>query len=106
MIIYNITFHIENSVLTECVNFLKSTYIPLATQSGFMHSPGFHRILPHEDEVDGSSYAVQFKVKNIETLNYWIEREGVSLSQLLVKKFGPKVMGFTTVLEEIALNNG
>lgn len=106
MIIYNITFHIENSVLAECVNFLKSTYIPLATQSGFMHSPCFHRILPHEEDVDGSSYAVQLKVKNIETLNYWIEKEGVALSQLLVKKFGSRVIGFTTVLEEIALNNG
>ena len=37
----------------------------------------------------------------MDTLNYWIENEGRSISKQLVDKFGQKVVGFTTVLEEI-----
>ena len=103
MIIYNITFHIEKDILPDCLNFLKSTYIPLATQSGFMHSPRMHRVLPHVDEEEGNSYAIQFRVKNVDTLNYWIEQEGLRLSHELVRRFGSKVIGFTTVLEEVEL---
>lgn len=103
MIIYNITFHIENDILPDCLNFLRLTYIPLATQSGFMHTPCLHRILPHAEEENACSYAVQFRVKNIDTLNYWIEQEGQQLSRLLVHRFGDKVIGFTTVLEEMDL---
>lgn len=103
MIIYNITFHIEKDIVPECLNFLKSIYIPLATQSGFMHSPCLHRVLPHSEEEEGCSFAVQFRVKNIDTLNYWIEREGQAISRQLIQQFGSKVIGFTTVLEEIEL---
>ena len=103
MIIYNITFHIEKDIVPECLNFLKSIYIPLATQSGFMHSPCLHCVLPHSEEEEGCSFAVQFRVKNIDTLNYWIEREGQAISRQLIQQFGSKVIGFTTVLEEIEL---
>ena len=68
-----------------------------------MHSPCLHRVLPHSEEEEGCSFAVQFRVKNIDTLNYWIEREGQAFSRQLIQQFGSKVIGFTTVLEEIEL---
>ena len=86
MIIYNITFHIEKDIVPECLNFLC-----------------LHRVLPHSEEEEGCSFAVQFRVKNIDTLNYWIEREGQAISRQLIQQFGSKVIGFTTVLEEIEL---
>ena len=50
-----------------------------------------------------NSYAIQFHVKNIDTLNLWIENEGRGISQKLIDRFGRKVVGFTTLLEEIDL---
>ena len=103
MLVYNITFHIDEDIFQACLKFLKSEYIPQVTNSGFMHSQRMHRVLPYQEEADAQSYAVQFRVKNLDTLNYWIENEGLRISKQLADRFGQKVVGFATVLEEIDL---
>ncbi len=103
MLVYNITFHIEEDILQECLEFLKKEYIPQATRSGFLHSPCMRRIFPYDEGEKTNSYAIQFHVKNIDTLNLWIENEGRGISQKLIDRFGRKVVGFTTLLEEIDL---
>ncbi len=100
MIIYNTTFHIDKSVLDEAVDFLKLVYLPQASASGFLTNPLLRKIL-HETEDEGVNFSIQFHVKNIDTLNYWMENEGRALHQKLVTKFGNKVAGFSTLLEEI-----
>lgn len=103
MIIYNTTFNIENDILTECVDYLKKDYIPRAAASGFLMTPYLRRILQDETE-DASCYSVQFHVKNPETLEYWMQNEGRTLQQELVQRFGSKIVGFSTLLEDIALD--
>lgn len=100
MIVYNITFHIENEVLNQALAFLKKSYIPRLAESGFFLSPCLRRIL-HTAEEEGVSYAVQFHVKNIETLNYWLTHEGKGIHKELTDRFGDKMTGFSTLLEEI-----
>lgn len=100
MIIYNITFHVENEVLEEGVQYLKKEYIPKAAASGFLHTPRLRRVMQAEEE-EGCSFAVQFQVKNVETLRCWLQNEGNALHKELVTRFGSKVAGFTTLLEEI-----
>ena len=90
MVLYNITLNIDNDITEACLDYLKRFYVPQATQSGVMHSPKIHKVLPY--------------VKNVDTLNYWIEHEGQHISKRLVERFGDKVAGFTTVLEEIDLS--
>ena len=101
MIIYNTTFHIEKEAHIACVDYLKKEYIPQAGSSGFLLNPRLRRVLQNEEN-EGESYAVQFHVKNVDTLNFWLKREGMALQQTLVTKFGPKVAGFTTLLEEVS----
>ena len=101
MIIYNTTFHIDQQAIAECLDFLKKEFIPAAARSGFLQAPRLRHILPYE-EGEGESYEVQFMVKNIETLNYWLEKEGAALHRQLTDKFGQQVVGFSTLLEEIA----
>lgn len=100
MIVYNTTFHIENEVLEDCLLYLKKTYIPKAAASGFLSRPYLRRVLQVEEE-EGSSFAVQFHVKNVDTLNYWLEQEGRILQKDLAWRFGSKMVGFTTLMEEI-----
>lgn len=100
MIIYNTTFHIENDILEECLHYFRENYLPKAVSSGFLQHPCLRRILNTPSE-EGSSYCVQFHVKNMDTLNYWIQSEGAGLQKELVDHFGNKVVGFTTLLEEI-----
>lgn len=104
MIIYNTTFNIENEVLEECVDYLKKHFIPRAASSGFLRTPYLRRILHNQTE-DAASYSVQFHVKNVETLEYWMQSEGRALQQELVTKFGSKIVGFSTLLEDIDLES-
>lgn len=102
MIIYNTTFHIDQESLKEALQYLKEEYIPKATASGFLHTPGLLRVM-HMAEDGGCSYSVQFRVKNVDTLNFWLQNEGMLLHKGLVSRFGERVAGFSTLLEEIDL---
>lgn len=100
MIVYNTTFHIDNEILDECLHYLKKEYIPKAVASGFLHQPCFRRVMQTVKE-EGSSYSVQFSVKNVDTLNFWLQHEGEAMQKSLVNRFGSKIVGFTTLLEDI-----
>ena len=78
MVLYNITLNIDNDITEACLDYLKRFYVPQPIS--------------------------MFNVKNVDTLNYWIEHEGQHISKRLVERFGDKVAGFTTVLEEIDLS--
>ncbi|MDH6306097.1 hypothetical protein M2459_002759 [Parabacteroides sp. PF5-5] len=100
MIVYNTTFHIDSAILEESVAYLKNIYIPEAVASGFLQQPCLRRIM-HTPEGEGESYSVQFHVKNMDTLEYWLEKEGHGMHQKLTSRFGNKIAGFTTLLEEL-----
>lgn len=102
MIIFNTTFHVEENVCDDYINFIKEVYIIRAVSSGFMHEPRFARIHAQHEE-SGSSYSLQFKVKNVDTLNHWYAIEGEALQKEITDRFGNKALGFVTLLEEIAL---
>lgn len=50
MIVYNITFHIDKTVLEEALTYLKSSYIPRAAASGFLLRPCLRRVMHTPDE--------------------------------------------------------
>lgn len=102
MIIYNTTFHMEEEIREECLRYLKKEYIPQASGSGFLRMPKLMRVMTAPEE-SGASYSLQFRVKNVETLQYWLEQEGTALQHTLTRRFGQKLAGFTTLLEEITL---
>jgi hypothetical protein len=102
MIVYNTTFHIDKDILDDALLYLTKIYIPEAIAGGFLRQPYLRRILQTNEDA-GESYAVQFHVKNIDTLNHWLEKEGAIIHQALLDRFGNKIAGFTTLLEEIDL---
>lgn len=103
MIVYNITFHVENEVLERCLRYLKKTYIPKAAESGLLHNPCLRKIL-HGVPEEGTNLAVQFHVNDVDTLNCWMEKEGMFLQKDIANRFGSKVAGFSTLMEEMDLN--
>ena len=104
MIVYNTTFHIHKEILSECLAFLKSRYIPQAAASGLLHHPYLRRILNSENE-EGESYSVQFHTQDTASLNQWLQQDGRALQQELIDRYQEKIVGFSTLLEEIALGD-
>ena len=104
MIVYNTTFHIHKEILAECLAFPKSHYIPQAAASGLLHNPYLRRILNSENE-EGESYSVQFHTQDTASLNQWLQQDGRALQQELIDRYQEKIVGFSTLLEEIALGD-
>lgn len=102
MIIFNTTFHVGDDVHDDCLLFFRNTYIPQAVNSGFLFDPRLALIHAQHEE-NGVSYSLQFKVKNVETLNHWLASDGQKLQTMLAEQFGNKVLGFITLLEEIPI---
>ena len=88
--------------MTECLEYLKLSYIPKAAASGHLSEPCLRRIMNSEND-EGESFSVQFCTKDISTLNDWIRKEGAALQQELVKRYSNKIVGFSTLLEDIEL---
>ena len=102
MIIFNTTYHVEDEILDDYILFMKENYIITAASSGFLYEPRFCRIHSQHEE-SGSSYSLQFKVKNVDTLNHWFATEGQTLQREMSTRFGNKALGFVTLMEEIDL---
>lgn len=102
MLIFNTTLHLEDSIHDECLEYLKSEYIPKSLVGNFLEQPSLARI-ERQHEESGISYALQFRTKDIDSLNKWAEEVGKYVQQQLTEKFGNKVNGFATLMEEIPL---
>lgn len=100
--IFNTTLHVEDAVHDEFIIFLKTFYVPQALQNPLLSHASLAKI-DRQHEESGVSYALQFKTKDIDTLTKWVEETGENLSLEMNKKFGSKVGGFVTLMEEIPL---
>jgi hypothetical protein len=101
MIIFNTTYCLDHSVVKTGLIWLKESYIPKALDSGQIHTPRLSKIL--SDETDGINYSLQFLVESIEVLEVWYQSTGDLLHQDMVSIFGDKMLGFSTLLEEVEL---
>ena len=100
MIIYNTTFHIEESIQHSFIEYVRQNVIPQATKSGLLTSPRFSRIFDvHEEE--GLSYALEFAAESISILEQWNKTESAAIITPLMEKFENKVAGFSTVMQII-----
>ncbi|TFU93695.1 DUF4286 family protein [Barnesiella sp. WM24] len=97
--VVNTTFHVEESAEAEFIEWIKTEYIPEAQESVKLHSPLFMRILtPMEG---GVGYAVQLQAMSKAHVETWIDSEQPRLLSAMARKFGKKVMFFTTVMEKV-----
>lgn len=101
MIVYNTTFHVDDEILSESIDYLKQEFIPSSICSGILSHPLLQRVI--QDTEAGTSLCVQFHVKDQQTLQDWIRQEGITIQRKLVERFGSKMAGFSTLLDEIDL---
>lgn len=102
MIVYNTTFQVDELLADKFVAYLREVYIPISVKSGVLQKPALRRLI-HE-ELEGASFALQFHVDDREALELWKQRDGKLLQRRLVNVFGNQFVGFSTLLEEIALD--
>lgn len=100
MIIFNTTFHVEESIHNEFIEYMLQIYIPICTKSGLLNSPRLARIFGKEED-EGISYAMEFTAKDLFTFEKWNKEESGNIYTLLMDNFKEKIIGFSTVMQTI-----
>ena len=101
MIVFNTTFHVEEGLHEEFIEYMLQVFIPMSTRSGLLTSPRLARV-HGKDEDQGHSFAMEFQVANLYTLERWNSEESQSVYTPLLEKFKEKLAGFSTVMETIS----
>ncbi len=100
MLVFNTTYTVTNEDARNFVIWVHQVYMPRALEQGKMSKPKLLRVLSHKDEAT-ECFSVQFNVESTADLHTWYTQSGSKLNEELVKMFGDRVVGFSTILEEI-----
>lgn len=101
MIVFNTTFHVENGSDEDFIEFMLQVFIPMSTRSGLLTLPRLARVHGKEEE-QGHSFAMEFQVADLYTLEQWNSEESQAVYAPLLEKFKEKLVGFSTVMETIS----
>jgi len=100
MFVFNTTFHVDEALHEEFIEYMLQHFIPMSTQSGLLRSPRLARIFGKEDD-EGHSYAMEFTVTDVVTLERWNTDESQAVYAPLLEKFREKLIGFSTIMQTI-----
>jgi hypothetical protein len=99
MIIYNVTVNIEESIHDEWLEWIKN-HIPQVLATGKFIDARLTKVLV-EEEMGGTTYAIQYKAKSREVLENYYQNDAADLKQEGFIKFADKMLAFRTELEII-----
>lgn len=102
MVTINTTFHVEDKIEVDFIEYMKNTYIAEAMTDKQLTNARLCKIHAKESE-GGQSYSMQFTFNNLDDLDNWDKNKGQKLNEALVVLFKDKIVGFSTLLEEIEL---
>ncbi len=97
MIVFNTTYNVTNDKAVPFIKWLRTRYIPFATESGELKEARLaHLMVTNEDK--SNSFSLQFIVENVDVLEKWYHKYGATLVHEMESTFGQKVVGFTTIM--------
>lgn len=100
MLVFNTTYTLPNADARNFVIWTHQVYIPKATQSELLSNPRLLRILSHKDQ-ETECFSLQFNVESSALLHKWYSEVGKALSDEMLKMFEERIVGFSTIMEEI-----
>lgn len=100
MIIYNVTTNIHDSVHDTWLKWMKENHIPDVLATGKFSSAKLVRVVV-EEEMGGSTYAVQFFTERRDLLQKYYDEDAPKLRDEVTKLFGDMALSFRTELELI-----
>ena len=100
MIVFNTTFHVDEDIQDEFIEYMVKIFIPKSTKSGMLKSPRFAKVFG-KDSDEGISFAMEFQVTDIVEMERWNSNESHSVFTPLMERFKEKMVGFSTLLQTI-----
>ena len=104
MIIYNTTYNVSNDKAIPFIKWLRTRYIPFATESKELKEARLAHLMV-ENDGNSNSFSLQFTVENVDVLEKWYHKYGAKLLHEMEATFGQKVVGFTTIMTVMDTND-
>lgn len=102
MIILNTTFYVHVSVKDDFLDWLSKGYLSSAAATGLLSDPLCSRLLIEVEE-GCEGYAVQLRAATIDDAVAWHDGKGAELRADLTRRYGERIVFFTTYMESIDL---
>lgn len=99
MYIYNVTVNIENAIKDEWIAWMKETHIPDVMATKLFLSYRFSKVMV--DEESGTTYSIQYAVKDLETFKLYQELYAPKLQKDHQEKYEGKFVAFRTMLHVV-----
>lgn len=100
MVVFNTTFHVEESLKEDFIEYMLQKFIPASTKSGILRSPRLAQIFGEEAD-NGLSFAMEFIVSDLIALEKWNQKESNAVYTPLLNEFKEKIVGFSTIMQTI-----
>lgn len=98
MFIFNTTYLVSDKVHGAWLKWVREQHIPFMLDSTYFSHPQVARVIT-SDKQDGTSFSVQFRVQDMQTLKLWNREYSSLFQENCSQQFGTEVIFFTTVLE-------
>ncbi len=100
MLVYNTTYTMPIKDAREFVIWVHQVMLPKISNDGALKAPRLLRILTHKDS-ETECFGLQFNVEDSSLLHKWYVRQGQQLTEELQKIFDKRIIGFSTIMEEV-----
>lgn len=104
MIVYNTTYTVANADAKNFIIWIHEVYMPKATADGLLSKPRLLQILTHKDP-ETECFSLQMEVESVGLLQKWYAQSGKALVEEMLKTFGDKVVGFSTLMNDVTLSD-
>ena len=100
VIIYNTTYTMPEDDARDFVIWVTQVMLPAIEKDGRLRNPRLLRILSHRDQ-ESECMSLQLEVETTAELHRWYTQQGAELQQELMRTFDQRIVGFSTIMEEI-----
>ncbi len=101
MILYNTSFHIDSTIESDFLSWLKSAVIEQSLANGF-HSPVLSRLLTAV-EPGCSSFALHFQADDQSVVERWESEGRRKIMEDMFNRWGERALAFSTPMEILDL---
>jgi len=100
MMIYNTTYTMPVADARDFVIWVHESMLPRVEKDAVLMHPRLMRVLSHHDR-ESECFSLQFDVEDTAALHRWYVRQGNALMGEILKLFGERVVGFSTLMEYV-----
>ncbi len=101
MILYNVTVNVENSIVTEWLQWMQEVHIPEVMKTGLFVSNKLFKLLNEEENNTGTTFAIQYFCQTMGDYKNYQDNFAKDLQFEHSRRYKGKFVAFRTLLEEV-----